>query len=185
MNASLSGGFADVPRDAARAFRAILTAMARPGEIKEIGGVVPPEAISPAAGAVIATLCDPETPLWLAPSLDAPGLRDWITFQTGAPFVAPAEAMFALGPWGEMPLGEFPIGTPEYPDRSTTLIVEMADLAHEGARLSGPGIKDENRLSLPDIAPFQANAARFPLGLDFIFTSGARLASLPRSTKVV
>ncbi|MEO0766502.1 MAG: phosphonate C-P lyase system protein PhnH, partial [Pseudomonadota bacterium] len=31
---------------------------------------------------------------------------------------------------------------------------------------------------------FQRNAMLFPLGLDFMFTSGAQIAALPRSTKV-
>lgn len=82
------------------------------------------------------------------------------------------------------PLSSYPIGTSEYPDRSATLIVESADLAASGARLTGPGIKEEAQLSLPDLAAFQSNRALFPLGLDFIFTCGDRLAALPRSTKV-
>ena len=36
--ATLSGGFADPPRDAAHAFRAAMTAMARPGRIVAIAG---------------------------------------------------------------------------------------------------------------------------------------------------
>ncbi|MEO0504120.1 MAG: phosphonate C-P lyase system protein PhnH, partial [Pseudomonadota bacterium] len=39
-------------------------------------------------------------------------------------------------------------------------------------------------LNLPDLPALQQNAALFPLGLDFFFTSGADLAALPRSTKV-
>jgi alpha-D-ribose 1-methylphosphonate 5-triphosphate synthase subunit PhnH len=39
-------------------------------------------------------------------------------------------------------------------------------------------------LSLPEVAAFQANARAFPLGLDFLFTCGDRLAALPRSTRV-
>ena len=36
----------------------------------------------------------------------------------------------------------------------------------------------------PEVKAFQSNGALFPLGLDFIFTCGARLAALPRSTEV-
>ena len=39
-------------------------------------------------------------------------------------------------------------------------------------------------LSLPEVPAFQANSAMFPLGLDFIFTCGDRLAALPRTTEV-
>jgi alpha-D-ribose 1-methylphosphonate 5-triphosphate synthase subunit PhnH len=78
----------------------------------------------------------------------------------------------------------FAIGTAEYPDRSATLIVEMPELVAEGARLTGPGIETEAHLSLPEIAAFQANRARFPLGFDCFFTCGERVAGLPRSTRV-
>lgn len=93
--------------------------------------------------------------------------------------------MFALGTWEALgPLSAYPIGTPEYPDRSATIIVECADLAADGATLTGPGIRDTANLSLPETQAFQANASLFPLGLDFFFTSDNRIAALPRSTKV-
>ena len=93
--------------------------------------------------------------------------------------------MFAVGDWDAlMPLSGYPVGTPEYPDRSTTLIVECDELEADGATLRGPGIKSEATLSLPETRAFQSNRALFPLGLDFIFTCGDRLAALPRSTEV-
>ena len=92
--------------------------------------------------------------------------------------------MFAVGDWAAlMPLAAYPVGTPEYPDRSATLIVESAELG-DGATLRGPGIQDTHSLNLPEIEAFQANQALFPLGLDFIFTCGDQLAALPRSTEV-
>ncbi len=182
--AALEGGFRDGPIDAAHAFRAVMNAMARPGQIQSVAGVRPPAPLSVAAGVVVLTLCDPDTPIYLTPSYDTPAVRDWITFHTGAPLAAPGQAAFALGPWDELPIGEFSIGTPEYPDRSATLIVEMPKLANEGCVLTGPGIKDETFLGLPDPSAFQTNALIFPLGLDFLFTCGDRLAGLPRSTKV-
>ena len=184
-NQSLSGGFADAPVEAARAFRAALEAMARPGRIETVSGAMPPAPLSPAAGALILTLADPETPVHLAGAHDVPALRDWITFHTGAPLTDPEEAAFAVGRWGALlPLSAYRIGVPEYPDRSATLIVEMDALAPDGARLTGPGIKDSAALSLPETGAFAANAALFPLGLDFYFTAGDRLAALPRTTRV-
>ncbi len=93
--------------------------------------------------------------------------------------------LFALGSWPALaPLDRFAIGTPAYPDRSATLIVEVAALAPEGARLSGPGIRDQARLNLPEVAAFRANRALFPQGVDLFLTCGTRLAALPRSTVV-
>ena len=185
MTAQLEGGFADLSRDAAHAFRAALQAMARPGRIERVAGVAPPAPCSLAAGALVLTLCDTTTPLYLAPSHDDPGLRQWIAFHTGAPIVGPERAMFGLGTWAALsPVDRFAIGTPAYPDRSATLIVEMDRLADQGATLKGPGIKERAQLSLPEIAAFRDNRRRFPLGFDCYFTCGDRLAGLPRSCRV-
>lgn len=182
---ALTGGFADAPVAAAHAFRAVMEAMARPGTIVTLTGAAPPAPMSVAAGAVVLTLCDPETPVYLAPSHDVAAVRDWIAFHTGAPIVTPDRAMFALGDWaGLQPLDRFAIGTPEYPDRSATLIVELPALGAQGLRLTGPGIRDAAALSLPEVAAFRTNAALFPLGLDFCFTCGDRAAALPRTTHV-
>lgn len=183
--AALAGGFADAPRDAAHAFRALMTAMARPGTIETIVGAVPPAPLSPAAGAVLLTLCDADTPLHLAGAADAPEVRDWIAFHCAAPLAGPSEARFALGTWEALaPHDAYAIGTPEYPDRSATLIVERPALRAAGPVLRGPGIAETARLELPDPATFAANAARFPLGFDTIFTCGTQVAALPRSTRI-
>lgn len=183
--AQLDGGFRDPARDAAFAFRAALDAMARPGTITTLSGAVAPAPCSTAAAALLMTLCDPTAPLYLAPSHEDDALRDWITFQTGAPFVDAPKAMFALGTWESLaPLDRFSKGTSEYPDRAATLIVEMPELAARGAVLTGPGIETSATLNLPEIAAFQRNRAQFPLGLDFFFTCGDRVAGLPRSTRV-
>ena len=183
--AALAGGFTDAPRDAAHAFRSIMTAMARPGMILEIEGAVPPAGLSPAAGAVLLTLCDPDTPVWLAPELETAEVRGWLDFHTGAPAAVPGEAVFAVGPWAALPRTEFPLGTPDYPDRSTTFLVEMAEITgDDGPALTGPGIETEARLNLPDADALRLNAALFPLGHDHIFCAGHRIAALPRSTKI-
>lgn len=181
---TLEGGFTQAPVDAAKAFRQIMQVIARPGDILALSGARPPAPLSVAAGTIVLTLCDPETPVFLGAGFDTPDLREWITFHTGAPFVTEDKARFAIGAWRDLTLSLFSIGTPEYPDRSATLIVELPSLTRDGVTLNGPGIKDRASLSLPNVADFQANAALFPLGLDFFFTCGDRIAGLPRTTKV-
>jgi alpha-D-ribose 1-methylphosphonate 5-triphosphate synthase subunit PhnH len=182
---ALSGGFADPPIDAARAFRACLDVMARPGRIADLSGALPPAPLSVAAGVVILTLLDGTTPVHLAGGHDVAAVREWITFHTGAPFAGAEDAIFAVGTWEALlPVTRFAIGTPEYPDRACTLIVECAALEPQGARLTGPGIKDHAFLSLPQTAAFRANRALFPLGFDAFLTAGNRVAGLPRSTIV-
>ncbi|GAA6181612.1 phosphonate C-P lyase system protein PhnH [Shimia sp. NS0008-38b] len=186
MNADvLKGGFADAPVQSAHAFRAAMNVMARPGTVETLSGAVPPAPMSAAAGALILTICDPDTPLHLAGHWDCQEVRDWVAFHVGAPIVDAEAAMFALGDWDVLaPLTRFAIGTPEYPDRSATLIVERDTLAGDTATLRGPGIKDKAAMALPEAEAFQMNAVLFPLGLDFFFTSGDQVSALPRTAKV-
>lgn len=181
---AIEGGFLDGPVQSSRAFRQIMNALARPGTICALDGAEPPAPLSIAAATLMLTLCDHETPIYLGDGYDTSDIRQWITFHTGASIVAPQKAAFAIGDWNGLPLDQFPIGTPEYPDRSTTVIVECPALVAQGATLSGPGIKAKAALSLPELKAFQRNAALFPLGLDFFFTYGNQIAGLPRTTKV-
>ncbi len=182
---ALEGGFTDAPRAASYAFRALMNAMARPGTIENLSGATPPAPLSVAAGTALLTLADADTPVHLAGTTDTQYIRDWLAFHTGAP-VAPAEnAVFAVGTWKDLlPLEAYSIGTPEYPDRSATLIVECDSLSQTGSRLTGPGIRDSAQFSLPDPLAMARNHALFPLGLDFYFTCRAQVAALPRSTRV-
>lgn len=185
MMDGLTPGFDHPATDAARVFRKLLDAMAHPGRITTLDGPAAPAPCSQAACVALLTLADATTPLHLAGAHDCQGLRDWVAFHLGAPLVGASEASFALGTWDALgPLAAYRHGTPEYPDRSATLIVEMPALSATGTRLTGPGIETIAHLTLPDPDALRANSARFPLGLDFLFTSGAQLAALPRTTKM-
>ena len=182
---ALQGGFAAAPVQSAHAFRAALQALSCPGRICVVSGATPPAPLSVAAGVLILTLCDGTTPVHLAGAADCGVVRDWITFHTGAPIVAAAAASLAIGTWDALqPATRFAVGTPDFPDRSATLIVEMPHLSASGPSLSGPGIQQSAQLSLPETAAFQANHALFPMGFDCFFTAGPQLAALPRSTCV-
>ena len=181
---ALDGGFAQAPIEAARAFRAIMEVMARPGEIRQVSGAVPPAPLSPAAGALMLTLCDTDTGVFLAPSQALPDVVAWLRFHTGAPLVTPEAARCLFGTWAELRDLPVALGTPEYPDRSATLVVELPMLAPRGATLRGPGVRESALLSLPETAAFQMNNARYPLGFDCFFTCGSHIAALPRSTEV-
>lgn len=182
---ALTGGFAAPALDAARAFRAVLEAVARPGTIHTVTGAAPPAPLSVAAGVVLLTLCDTTTGVHLAGAADCPAVRAWVAFHIGSPLVAARQADFAVGRWADLqPVTRFRIGQPDYPDRAATLIVETDRLVNHGPCLTGPGIETATWLSLPETAAFRANRALFPLGFDTILTCGNRLAGLPRSTRV-
>lgn len=181
----LTGGFGDTPQHSARAFRAALTALPRPGTIVTVAGAVPPDPLSIAAGRLILTLCGGTTPVHPGATFDTPLTRDWITFHPGAPVTTAGSASFAIGSWADLaPVSRFATRPPDYPDRSATLNVEMPDLFAEGPRLGGPGIATATYLSLPVTAAFQRNRGLFPQGFDTFLTGGSRLAALPRSTAV-
>ncbi|MEM1300335.1 MAG: phosphonate C-P lyase system protein PhnH [Pseudomonadota bacterium] len=181
---ALEGGFADPAIGAALAFRSVLDAMSRPGSIHAVTGANPPAPLGVAAGAVALTLCDHDTPVWLAPSLATREVLDWFAFHTGAPMAARGKARFAFGTWTDTdPVTDFAIGSPEYPDRSATLVIEVPEFG-DAYLLTGPGIRNKAQMTVPDPAAFQMNQALFPLGWDAILTCGDRLAGLPRTTIV-
>jgi alpha-D-ribose 1-methylphosphonate 5-triphosphate synthase subunit PhnH len=185
-------GFSDPVLASQAVFRTIMEAMARPGQIAEIGvALMPPAPLGVAAAALALTLLDFETPVWLDPKLaTAPEVDGWLKFHTGAPRAAdPATAAFAfIAETAAMPaLDAFGLGSVEYPDGSTTLVLEVETLTDGDAfNLSGPGIKGSRSLAATPLpadftARMAANRARFPRGLDFVLTCGRRLAALPRS----
>lgn len=184
MATGLEGGFADPAIDSASTFRLVLSAMARPGRIETVDAATPPPPLGQAAGAVLLTLADHETPIHLAGETDSKAARDWLAFHTGAPIVEASKASFAVGRWTDlMPQEQYRIGTAAYPDQSVTLIVLHQDLAATGTALRGPGIETTAQLTLPDAGFLDFNAARYPLGIDMVLTDGAQLAAVPRSTR--
>lgn len=188
-------GFDDPVADSQRAFRAMLEAIARPGAVQAIGGdLTPPAPLSRAAAAVLLTLVDFETPLWLDAAARRPAVEAWVRFHCGAPLVDnPAAARFALvaDPLTSLlPLDRFPIGEDAFPDRSATVIVAVDALTASGGwRLSGPGIEREARLEVGGLPPafaaaWQANRELFPCGIDLFLTADERVAALPRTVRL-
>lgn len=190
----IAPGFAD-PADAAqRHFRAVLEAMSRPGRMMRLDGELPspPQPLLPATWAIVTSLLDHETPLWLEPSLASQPVISSLRFHVGCRLVDdPRRVAFAVATAaGLPPLHGFAQGEPDYPDRSTTVIVEVGALATgRGATLRGPGIDGRARLYAAGMKPsfwaeWRGNHAGYPLGIDVILTDGAGIACLPRSTAV-
>lgn len=193
--ARVSAGFADPTRESQRVFRKLMDAMARPGTIHDLSQAPDaPAGLHRAAGAVALTLFDFETPIWLDPVLHTEAVEGWLQFHCGAPRVAdPQGAAFALlADLATAPrLADFNAGDAKYPDRSTTLVIQLPSLEYgPSVTLTGPGIKSDSTLNLGGLRPgfwaeVQDNHARFQFGVDFIFVAGNHLTALPRSTRVV
>ncbi|MBB3299309.1 alpha-D-ribose 1-methylphosphonate 5-triphosphate synthase subunit PhnH [Rhizobium sp. BK226] len=191
---ALTGGFAEPVFHAQSVFKMLMDGMARPGTIQTVQpDAAPPTPLGIAAGAIALTLCDHDTPVWLSQGLAKSAVPEWLGFHTGAPLTTEkAEARFAFTEAGITlsSFGLFASGTQEYPDRSTTVVIELAEL--EGGRrlaLMGPGIQ-----SMTEIAPvglpetflrlWTENRALFPRGIDIVLTAGKRFLCLPRTTKI-
>lgn len=194
MPPPIGPAFAEPVRDAQRTFRRIMTAMAEPGSVVAIDATHgAPAVIGPAMAAVLLTLCDYETPVWLDDHLTAGGVDAYARFHCGTPICAlPKDSLFAFvsGPRALPDLGAFAQGSLEYPDRSTTVVIAVDSLVEgEGLLLTGPGIATVAQLQItpmPAGLPDQlaANRARYPRGVDLILCAGRHLAALPRSTIV-
>ncbi len=191
----ITGGFANPVFDAQTTFRAVMDAMARPGTIQPAKALAqPPQPLSPTAAAVALTLCDHDTPLWLDQGLrQTAAVASWLGFHTGAPLAnTPADAHFALvaDPATLIAFENFAQGAQEYPDRSTTLILQVASLSSgEKLLLKGPGIDGSSTIapaSLPRhfVEQWKQNRARFPRGVDLVLAAPEGIACLPRTTRI-
>ena len=193
--AQITGGFAAPAFDAQTVFRAVMDAMARPGTIQPMAALAsPPPPLSAVAAAVALTLCDQDTPLWLDQALrGSTDAVNWLGFHTGAPLAhTPADAHFALAadPAALIAFENFGQGSQEYPDRSTTLVLQVSSLAAgDNLLLQGPGIEGAAMIApqpLPRhfVEQWKQNQARFPRGVDVILAAPDCIACLPRTTRI-
>lgn len=190
-------GFADPVHDAQRTFRAVLDAMARPTTPQTLhvvgdASLRTPAPLSPEVGAILLALCDEHTPIWMDRALrDAETVPAWVRFHTGARLVdAPADALFAVAsaPEHAPQLAELAQGTDEEPHLSATLLIDATNAEPQGSfTASGPGIDGEqvwDGRGIPAgfLVQWQEGRARFPRGVDVVFTTAASVRALPRTT---
>ena len=191
---AVAAGFAEPVVAAQTTFRTVMDAMARPGSVRRLAGVAAPAPLAPSAAAIALTLLDYETPFWLDAGLAAaPAVAAWLKFHTGAPLALDsgrATFAFVSDPAAMPPFAAFSPGTLEYPDRSTTLVLQVTRLAESnGMTLRGPGIAGTRRLAaspLPAdfLAQLAENRAQFPRGIDILLAANDAVAGLPRSLHV-
>ncbi|HXW27159.1 MAG TPA: phosphonate C-P lyase system protein PhnH [Xanthobacteraceae bacterium] len=190
---AVAAGFAEPVLAAQSTFRTVMDAMARPGTVRRLPGIAAPTPLSPTAAAIALTLLDYETPFWLdAPLSAAPEVARWIAFHTGAPRTDdPPTAAFAFvaDSVAAPPFETFALGSAEYPDRSTTLVLQVEHLAEgDGLILRGPGIAGSCRLAASPLPAdmldrLADNRARFPRGVDIVLAAADAVAALPRSVR--
>ena len=194
--AELPAGFADKVLSAQSTFRSVMDAMARPGSIQRIASTAgTPAAMMRGTAAIALTLFDHDTPVWLDGRMSATAdVAKWLKFHTSAPVVMDSSiASFALvGDPENLPaLDRFAFGSNEYPDRSTTLILQVESLRHGPVvELQGPGIDGmaELRASLQPRDLFERlaiNTTLFPRGIDVVLVHDDSIVAIPRTTRLV
>ena len=192
--AELPAGFADKVLSAQSTFRSVMEAMARPGSVQRVtASIGTPPPMMRGVAAIALTLFDHDTPIWLDEKMsETMDVARWLKFHSGAPIVADTSiSAFALiGDAGALPdLDRFALGSNEYPDRSTTLIVQVASLTQGPAyELRGPGIDGSAALN----ATFEPkdlferlsiNATLFPRGVDVVLVADDAVVAIPRTTR--
>jgi alpha-D-ribose 1-methylphosphonate 5-triphosphate synthase subunit PhnH len=191
---AFTGGFSNPVYDSQSIFHGLMNAFAKPGSITDVTiDIAPPVPMQLAQGAVALCLADHDTPVLLSKSMEKGIVSQWIAFHAGAPVTdLTHDARFAFFAAGDdIPdFADFAIGSQEYPDRSTTLVIEVASL-EEGSTLTltGPGIKSKASLSpkgLPSdfMEQWALNRALFPRGVDVVLTAGNQMVCLPRTTRI-
>ena len=194
--AELPAGFADKVLSAQSTFRSVMDAMARPGAVQQVvASAGAPGPMMRGTAAIALTLFDHDTPIWLdARMSESSEVAKWLKFHSGAPVLDdPSVCHFALigNSSALLDLSRFSFGTNEYPDRSTTLILQVDSLKHGSAfELSGPGI-DGTALLRAMIEPVDLferlaiNETLFPRGIDVVLVSGEAIVAIPRTTRLV
>jgi alpha-D-ribose 1-methylphosphonate 5-triphosphate synthase subunit PhnH len=202
--ATVGRGFAQPVHAAQQAFRALLEAMSRPGRIHTLpepvlAGIEPP-GMPRGLTALLLTLLDAETSVWIDPELASEHGLDYLRFHTGVRTLSDAgDGAFAVGSAKRMlPAiwSALNAGTDEVPQSGATLLVEVSSLQPHGnapaatpLQLRGPGIESMQTLAVGGLgaAFWQARAAlegEYPRGIDLILCCGDSLAAIPRTTRV-
>ena len=193
--AELPAGFADKVMSAQSTFRSVMDAMARPGIVQRIAVAAgAPHPMMRGTAAIALTLFDHDTPIWLDQTMsETSDVTKWLKFHTNAPVIEDSSVChFALfGEAQALPaLDRFAFGSNEYPDRSTTLILQVESLTQgQNFELRGPGI-DGTAILQASIQPVDlferlaVNAALFPRGIDVVLVTGDAIVAIPRTTRL-
>lgn len=195
---ALGGGFSQEVFGSQHVFRAALQALSHPGRLVDVRhDAEVPRCGHAASAALLLALLDADCQLWLSPALRDSDAAAWLRFHTGCKLVeTPSQAQFAWIAVADVlpPLQSFSSGSENYPDQSTTCVIDVPALGHgtdtsQDWCLVGPGIQDEIRLRVDGlshdfVAQWAANHAAFPRGVDLFLATAQQIVGLPRSTRI-
>ena len=192
--AELPPGFADKVLSAQSTFRSVMDAMARPGSVQRIRAVAgAPSPMMRGTAAIALTLFDHDTPVWLDDAMSATfQVAKWLKFHTSTPVIEDMSVCsFAViaDPQHLPSLDGFALGSNEYPDRSTTVILQVDSLSSGPAfALTGPGIDGtavlQAKIPANLLEQLAINATLFPRGIDVVLVHDDAMVAIPRTTRL-
>lgn len=192
--ATLIAGFEEPIQQSQQVFRSVLKAMSEPGTLVQINHAeTTPVGFDKSTWQLALSLFDADTNIWLSPSLrQSDAICSNLRFHCQSPLTdSLADADFALCNADEVPaLSDLNWGDAEYPDQSTTLVVQVPAISNEPFwQLTGPGIETERGLRIAGLTErfrndLAASRLRFPLGIDSIYCCDETLVALPRTTLI-
>jgi alpha-D-ribose 1-methylphosphonate 5-triphosphate synthase subunit PhnH len=190
----LPAGFADKVLSAQSTFRSVMDAMARPGSVQRVRAASGmPYPMMHGTAAIALTLFDHDTPVWLDGAMAAtPDVAKWLKFHTSAPVIADTSvcSFAVIGDAKNLPpLDRFALGNNEYPDRSTTLILQVDSLSSGPTwQLTGPGIDGAAVLQATIgsnlFEQLAVNATLFPRGIDVVLVQDDAVVAIPRTARL-
>lgn len=195
LSAASPLGFTDIVSESQESFRTVMDAFSYPALARDFParssawGAMPATTVT-----LLLTLVDQDTAIWLDhPYAEDDELRACIAFYCGAPIVAePARAAFAFISDAAR-IGDFTRfaqGDPDFPDRSTTVVVQTGELQSGPHMFCGPGVLEPRGFGAIGLiedfaAQWRRNRRSFPLGVDLILVTAAKIAALPRSLRLL
>ena len=115
----------------------------------------------------------------------------YLKFHTGFKIAdKPKKASFCILGTSIPSLDEFCSGTADYPENSSTLIIQTDEISTRAQlQFEGPGIKTNRYVSVGSInkgfwSDREGLQSLFPRGLDLVFTQNNKMISVPRTTKI-
>ncbi|MFC0178602.1 phosphonate C-P lyase system protein PhnH [Thorsellia kenyensis] len=197
-------GFKQLSTDAQVVFKKVLQALSEPGLCIEYDyeGLYWPN-LHPTTTGLFLSLCDVDTPIGGDSALLNEEIRKSLAFHTQSPFVNNvSEANFVL--FDETVsldiLTLLAKGSALSPENNCTVVIQCSGKKIENRtesppklelNLSGPGIPDQRTFAIDNLTLASGivqylikGRPKFPMGLDFIFTTSNTFIGLSRTTKV-
>ena len=186
-------GFDDPALESPNTFRSILAAMENPGQLSTIcENPNAPAAFNSASAATCLALLDHETPVWTDVDWQNP-VVNWLQFGCRCSVVTePCMAQFVIitKPATMPSLDTFRIGRFEYPDKATTMVVQVDDiLPVEEKEYFDSDVFSTTHLELKGISQnfmdqWRQISTRYPFGIDIFITCEDVLTVLPKTKHI-